>query len=167
MDASKTKSSTQASQKRGAGHLRQTVPGDSDFPSLAGASSSTSHAPPANWGAAPFHVASKMKEIKRQPTVADFPPLTSDPTASSHANNHRILPESRLTSYVPPSAKHSGKPKNSKGATHSRPVEHISPPAPDLQPFSSALLKAKKNSWWNEADNDVRVEQNFIRFPIG
>lgn len=129
----------------------KSIPKVDDFPSLIGSSTSTNHISPTNWGAAPTKVAPKPKEIKRQPTADDFPALV--PATSTTSTSQRILPEPLLPSYVPSTSKQAAKTKDKKAK--SKVVEPPLPPAPDLEPFSSALLKAKKSSWWNSADNDV------------
>ncbi|VDM32461.1 unnamed protein product [Hydatigera taeniaeformis] len=136
---------------------QKSAPKEDDFPSLIGSSTATNHIVPTNWGAAPNKVTPKPKESKRLPTGDDFPALVSTASASSTTTSHRILPEPRLPSYVLPPSKQTEKAKDRK--TKSRVVEPSLPPAPDLEPFSSALLKAKKSSWWNSADNDGAVSR--------
>ncbi|VDK42752.1 unnamed protein product [Taenia asiatica] len=133
----------------------KSVPKVDDFPSLIGSSTSTNHIPSANWGAASVKVAPKPKEIRRQPTADDFPALV--PATSTTSTSQRILPEPLLPSYMPSASKQAANAKEKK--TKSKAVEPPLPPAPDLQPFSSALLKAKRNSWWNSADNDGAVSR--------
>ncbi|KAL5104373.1 hypothetical protein TcWFU_010022 [Taenia crassiceps] len=133
----------------------KSVPQVDDFPSLIGSSTSTNHTSQENWGAAAVKVAPKSKEVRRQPTADDFPALV--PATPTSSTSQRVLPEPLLPTYIPSTSKQATKAKAKK--TKSKAVEPPLPPAPDLEPFSSALLKAKKSSWWNNADNDGAVSR--------
>ncbi|KAM7533094.1 hypothetical protein Aperf_G00000118903 [Anoplocephala perfoliata] len=156
-----SKTSSTATASNGAAHKNphQTVPRSSDFPTLPGASTTIATSV-AKWGApqpkAPPTVAAKSKAAppptKRQPTTADFPALETLSTST-------ILQAPRLEPFVPSQPV----PSSEKG----RKVKPKSPKslnqlAPDLAPFSPALSKARKERWWNFADNEGAVRHYLL-----
>ncbi|EUB61749.1 Zinc finger protein 598 [Echinococcus granulosus] len=155
VDTKRSASAAVSSKSDGQKIASKSVPNVDDFPSLVGSSTSANHISPGNWAPAQIKVTPKPKDARRQPIADDFPPLS--PTASTSSTSQRALPESCLPSCVPSTSKQAEKTKNKK--VKSKAVEPSLPPAPDLEPFSSVLLKAKKSSWWNNADNDGAVSR--------